>query len=103
MNLYQAVASLRERGFINYYGMQRFGTHNIMTHAVGLAILAEDWQAAIDLILMPRQNLPPAAAEFREVGERMRARMTERSDSKASVCRCEYGKWKDVLLRRQEK
>ena len=30
-----AMASLRDTGFINYYGMQRFGTSTIPTHHVG--------------------------------------------------------------------
>ena len=30
-----AMASLRDLGFINYYGMQRFGTSTIPTHHVG--------------------------------------------------------------------
>ena len=31
----QAMTSLRETGFINYYGMQRFGTTAVPTHQVG--------------------------------------------------------------------
>jgi hypothetical protein len=27
-----AVSELRERGFINYFGLQRFGTGNVPTH-----------------------------------------------------------------------
>jgi len=45
-----------EHGFINYFGMQRFGTSNISTHKIGLAILRKDFDAAIDLILAPREN-----------------------------------------------
>ncbi len=30
-----AVRSLREAGFINYFGMQRFGTSSIPTHHIG--------------------------------------------------------------------
>ena len=31
----QAMQSLRETGFINYYGMQRFGTTAVPTYQVG--------------------------------------------------------------------
>ena len=48
------MESLRERGFINYFGMQRFGTGTIMTHEVGRAILKLDFEEACDLILKPR-------------------------------------------------
>jgi tRNA(Glu) U13 pseudouridine synthase TruD len=37
--------SLREAGFINYFGLQRFGSSAIVpTYAVGKAILLSDWQ-----------------------------------------------------------
>ncbi|KAL7976286.1 hypothetical protein Chor_002505 [Crotalus horridus] len=50
----QAMQSLKEIGFINYYGMQRFGTTAIPTFQVGRAILQSNWNEAIDLILKPR-------------------------------------------------
>ncbi|KAG8142658.1 putative Pseudouridylate synthase 7 protein [Naja naja] len=50
----QAMQSLKETGFINYYGMQRFGTTAVPTFQVGRAILQSNWNEAIDLILKPR-------------------------------------------------
>ncbi|XP_066523202.1 pseudouridylate synthase 7 homolog isoform X2 [Hoplias malabaricus] len=50
----QAMTSLRETGFINYYGMQRFGTTAVPTHQVGRAILRNNWTEVMDLILKPR-------------------------------------------------
>ncbi|XP_060743039.1 pseudouridylate synthase 7 homolog isoform X1 [Tachysurus vachellii] len=50
----QAMASLRDTGFINYYGMQRFGTTAVPTHQVGRAILQNNWTEVMDLILKPR-------------------------------------------------
>jgi tRNA(Glu) U13 pseudouridine synthase TruD len=47
---------LKNKGFINYYGMQRFGTGSIPTHAVGRCVLNGDWKLAIDYILMPRST-----------------------------------------------
>uniref|UniRef100_A0A803T4Y1 Pseudouridylate synthase 7 homolog n=1 Tax=Anolis carolinensis TaxID=28377 RepID=A0A803T4Y1_ANOCA len=49
-----AMQSLREIGFINYYGMQRFGTTAIPTYQVGRAILQNNWNEVVDLILKPR-------------------------------------------------
>jgi tRNA pseudouridine13 synthase len=43
-------------GFINYFGMQRFGTYSVPTYEVGKAILHSNWAAAIDHILCPRAN-----------------------------------------------
>ncbi|XP_074532830.1 pseudouridylate synthase 7 homolog isoform X2 [Halichoeres trimaculatus] len=57
----QAMTSLKQTGFINYYGMQRFGTTAVPTHLVGRAILRNDWNEVVDLILKPR---PGAEKEF---------------------------------------
>merc|ERR550519_374551 len=43
-----------ENGFINYFGMQRFGTMSVGTHEIGRALLKSDWQTATELILKPR-------------------------------------------------
>uniref|UniRef100_A0A3B3RZU0 Pseudouridylate synthase 7 homolog n=2 Tax=Paramormyrops kingsleyae TaxID=1676925 RepID=A0A3B3RZU0_9TELE len=50
----QAMTSLRDTGFINYYGMQRFGTTAVPTYQVGRAILQNNWTEVMDLILKPR-------------------------------------------------
>lgn len=50
----EAVGTIRNHGFINYYGMQRFGTAPVPTHVVGLALLRSDWQLATTLLLAPR-------------------------------------------------
>ncbi|KAG2171676.1 hypothetical protein INT43_008056 [Umbelopsis isabellina] len=52
----KCLVSLKNKGFINYYGMQRFGTGSIPTHAVGRCVLNGDWKLAIDYILMPRST-----------------------------------------------
>lgn len=50
-----AATALRERGFINFYGLQRFGNNPAApTHHVGRALLSRRWREAIDLILAPR-------------------------------------------------
>ncbi|XP_009000865.3 pseudouridylate synthase 7 homolog isoform X3 [Callithrix jacchus] len=52
----QAMNSLKEIGFINYYGMQRFGTTAVPTYQVGRAILQNSWIEVMDLILKPRSG-----------------------------------------------
>uniref|UniRef100_A0A673BVR8 Pseudouridylate synthase 7 homolog n=1 Tax=Sphaeramia orbicularis TaxID=375764 RepID=A0A673BVR8_9TELE len=59
--VHQAMTSLRQTGFINYYGMQRFGTTAVPTQQVGRAILKNDWNEVVDLILKPR---PGAEKEY---------------------------------------
>lgn len=51
-----AITALSTKGFINYYGMQRFGTAPIPTHAVGLALLQSDWALATALLLCEREG-----------------------------------------------
>ena len=47
----EAMTSLKEKGFINYYGMQRFGTSLVSTHSVGALLLNGQWKAACEAIL----------------------------------------------------
>ena len=46
-----AVDSLRERGFINYYGLQRFGSFAVGTHVIGLKLLKGELEGAANEIL----------------------------------------------------
>jgi tRNA pseudouridine13 synthase len=47
----EGMTSLREKGFINYYGMQRFGTSLVSTHSVGALLLNGQWKEACEAIL----------------------------------------------------
>ncbi len=51
-----AMISMRDVGFINYFGMQRFGNSQVATHLVGRAILHSNWEETVDLILKPREG-----------------------------------------------
>lgn len=46
-----AVSEMVKYGFINYFGLQRFGTHFVGTHELGKMLLMEDYDAVIDGIL----------------------------------------------------
>ncbi|KAJ8674532.1 hypothetical protein QAD02_005794 [Eretmocerus hayati] len=65
----KAISNLRDHGFINYYGLQRFGAiASIPTYEIGKALLQGDWAKAIDLILKPREGeQDPCLAEAREI------------------------------------
>lgn len=60
-----AAVALREHGFINYFGMQRFGKY-YDTHKVGICILKGDFQGAVDIILQPKPDEVPRYAMARE-------------------------------------
>ena len=46
-----AVKNLRSRGFINYYGLQRFGTFSTRTDTIGMKMLQGNFQSAVEAIL----------------------------------------------------
>lgn len=46
-----AIKALSTTGFINYFGMQRFGTRQVSTHQIGISILKGDWEKTVDLII----------------------------------------------------
>ena len=47
----QAVEHLQAHGFINYFGLQRFGTYGIGTDEIGKKILKNDFEGAVGAIL----------------------------------------------------
>lgn len=47
----KSMDHLRQRGFINYYGLQRFGSFATGTNIVGKYIINGDYQAAVEKIL----------------------------------------------------
>ena len=51
-----SINSIKEYGFINYFGAQRFGRDGKGTSGVGLAILQNDYEKAVDKILCERQD-----------------------------------------------
>ena len=46
-----AVESLGKNGFLNYFGLQRFGRGSSSTNKIGAAILRKDWEDVLKLIL----------------------------------------------------
>lgn len=52
-----ALVGLRQRGFPNYFGLQRFGSNAAApTHEVGAALLRSDWGEVLRLLLMPKHG-----------------------------------------------
>lgn len=51
-----AMEYVKQNGFINYFGLQRFGTRSVFTHEIGLAILQGKWDKAVELILSYRYD-----------------------------------------------
>ncbi|KAG1347731.1 putative tRNA pseudouridine13 synthase [Cocos nucifera] len=52
----EAADGLGRNGFINYYGLQRFGSGSVPTQLIGAALLRGEWKSAANLILDPREG-----------------------------------------------
>ncbi|MFB6105511.1 MAG: tRNA pseudouridine(13) synthase TruD [Halobacteriaceae archaeon] len=54
----------------NYFGHQRFGSRRPVTHAVGLAVVREDWRGAVRAYLGdPSEHEPPETRAARRAAE----------------------------------
>ena len=53
--LKSAAKCMKESGFINYFGMQRFGKFHD-THLVGVAVLKGDFEMACDIIMRTKEH-----------------------------------------------
>jgi tRNA pseudouridine13 synthase len=47
----RSLQDLHEKGYFNYYGLQRFGTFSTRTDTIGLKILQGDFKGAVEAIL----------------------------------------------------
>uniref|UniRef100_T1IV34 ENTH domain-containing protein n=1 Tax=Strigamia maritima TaxID=126957 RepID=T1IV34_STRMM len=66
-DLEEILTNLHKNGFINYYGMQRFGTSTVPTHHIGRALLLGNWKEAIELIMKPRPGENDELTECRKI------------------------------------
>ncbi|XP_049422294.1 pseudouridylate synthase PUS7L [Epinephelus fuscoguttatus] len=56
----EAVENVKARGFVNYYGPQRFGSvQSVQSDRVGLALLKEDMVSAVRLFFTPEDSNDP--------------------------------------------
>nr|XP_025888161.1 multisubstrate pseudouridine synthase 7 isoform X1 [Solanum lycopersicum] len=61
-----SAVALGKHGFINYFGLQRFGSSSVPTHLIGAALLRGEWKAAVSLILDPREGEKNTISTVRE-------------------------------------
>jgi len=78
-----AGKALKEHGFINYFGMQRFGRSQD-THEVGIAILKGDFEAAIDIIMREKTEESSRITEARRQWAKRFASIDVTSDENAA-------------------
>ncbi|RLV91459.1 Multisubstrate pseudouridine synthase 7 [Spathaspora sp. JA1] len=63
----RCFSSLRDHGYINYFGMQRFGTFSISSHSLGIHCLKEDYKSCVELLLSEQEQIAPASMEARKI------------------------------------
>ncbi|XP_053664052.1 pseudouridylate synthase 7 homolog [Anopheles marshallii] len=62
------MEEFRKKGFINYYGLQRFGNcASVPTYKIGIELLKGNWKEACDLILQPREDDHPYMVQMRSI------------------------------------
>lgn len=76
---------MKEKGFINYFGTQRFGKfHN--THLVGIAVLQGDFEKAVNILMEPnsedRPDITKARKEWQDRFTYGKTKENERSTAK---------------------
>ena len=59
----RSLRDLHEKGYFNYYGLQRFGTFSTRTDTIGLKILQGDFKGAVEAILQFSPNALAAAQD----------------------------------------
>ncbi|XP_058002719.1 multisubstrate pseudouridine synthase 7 isoform X3 [Hevea brasiliensis] len=62
----RSADSLGRHGFINYFGLQRFGSGSMPTYLVGAALLRGEWKSAVSMILDPREGERDLVRKARE-------------------------------------
>mmetsp|Transcript_14290 Transcript_14290/g.39866 ORF Transcript_14290/g.39866 Transcript_14290/m.39866 type:complete len:801 (-) Transcript_14290:148-2550(-) len=63
--LEKAAEAVKEKGFINYYGTQRFGKFT-NTHLVGIAVLKGDFKKAVEILMEPNSEDRPDITQARK-------------------------------------
>lgn len=58
--------ALGKHGFINYFGLQRFGSGSVPTHLIGATLLRGEWRNAVDMLLDPREGEKDPIKKVRE-------------------------------------
>ncbi|KAJ5100042.1 hypothetical protein N7532_007043 [Penicillium argentinense] len=58
-----ALKNVCERGYFNYYGLQRFGSFSTRTDTIGVKILQDDFKGAVDSILYFAPHVLAAAKD----------------------------------------
>ncbi|KAL4809329.1 pseudouridine synthase [Aspergillus unguis] len=76
-----ALMSLHQRGYFNYYGLQRFGTFATRTDTIGVKILQDDFKGACDALL----DYSPRVLAAAQAGEASAENISSEDKSRAEA------------------
>lgn len=79
----KAISDFSEKGFINYYGLQRFGSFATSTDAIGCKMLQEDLEGAVQDILAYSDVALAAADDTLPEGSTVLVSQDDRNRAKA--------------------
>lgn len=51
-----ACVAIGDSGFVNFFGLQRFGSGGTKSHHLGLALLRRDWKLFVEMLFAPREG-----------------------------------------------
>jgi tRNA pseudouridine13 synthase len=60
-----ACEAMNQSGFINYFGLQRFGSGGTKSHISGLALFKQDWKLAVEMLFTPREGDKPEVMDLK--------------------------------------
>ncbi|MES1918827.1 hypothetical protein MHBO_000727 [Bonamia ostreae] len=71
-NDFEAISeSIKENGFINYFGLQRFGSCSVPTHNFGKLVLKRQWDELVALILFT-DEIGKLPTQHRKIAETLK-------------------------------
>jgi tRNA pseudouridine13 synthase len=80
----RAAESLQNTGFVNYFGVQRFGKYHD-THLTGIAVLKGEYEEALNIIMRPK---PDEKEEITAARQRWQDRFQTGGDRAAQERKC---------------
>ncbi|XP_062004871.1 multisubstrate pseudouridine synthase 7 [Rosa rugosa] len=64
--IHASANALGKQGFVNYFGLQRFGSGSVPTHLIGASLLRGEWKSTVSMMLEPREGERDVITEARK-------------------------------------
>lgn len=66
-DIVDVCSALHRSGFINYFGLQRFGKGGTKSHEIGKVMLKSDWEGCVNMLFTPKEGDRPNIAQAKEL------------------------------------